>query len=98
VAEEDGRAVAFGQLDPVDHIEFLYCRASHARRGIASRIHRDLEAVAHATGAASLRTEASRVSRAFFEASGYHVEVIERVERCGEILERFRMAKDLGRG
>lgn len=95
VAEEEGNAVAFGQLDPFDHVEFLYCRTSHARRGIASRIHRDLEAVARATGTASLRTEASRVSRPFFEAAGYHVEEVEQVERCGEMLERFRMSKPL---
>jgi putative acetyltransferase len=91
VADLGGRAVAFGQLHPHDHVEFLYCRTSHARRGIASRIHRDLEAVARVTGAVSLRTEASRVSRPFFEALGYRVEEVEQVERCGEILERFRM-------
>jgi putative acetyltransferase len=97
VAEQDGCVVAFGQLNPADHVEFLYCRTSHARRGIASRIHHDLEAVARATGAVFLRTEASRVSRPFFEALGYRLEQVEQVERCGEILERFRMSKELGR-
>ncbi len=93
VAESAGQPVAFGQLDPSDHVEFLYCRTAYARRGIASIIYRELEAHALAAGALWIQTEASRVSRLFFEKFEYKVDARESVERYGEVLERFRMLR-----
>lgn len=98
VAEDGGDVLAFGQLHPADHVEFLYCRAAHVRKGIASELYRRLEAIAIAAGVGMMRTEASRVSRAFFEKFGYRVQEIELVQRCGETLERFRMTKRMNEG
>lgn len=98
VAEDGGSIIAFGQLDPLDHVKFLYCRTARARQGIASAIYRTLETRARASGFAVITTDASRVSRPFFEKFGYRIEAAEHVEWCGEILERFRMTKDLGGG
>ena len=95
VADIDGRPAAFAQLDAPDHLDFLYCAPTHARRGVASALYARLEAEARARGAAELRTEASRVARPFFEKNGFVVVTTERVERAGMRIERFRMTKQL---
>ena len=95
VAEDGGDLIAFGQLNPLDHVKFLYCRTARARQGVASAVYRILETRARASGLAVMTTDASRVSRPFFEKFGYRIEATEHVEWRGETLERFRMAKDL---
>ncbi len=98
VAEADGVPVAFGQLDPWDRIAFLYCRGSHGRQGICTRIYRELQHAAAAAGTSHLLTEASRASRPLFERLGFRVTKREEVERNGTLFERFRMRKELAQG
>jgi putative acetyltransferase len=93
VAEEKGLVVAFGQLEPDDHLAFLYCSGSHCRRGIGSTIHRELEAHAFQKGVVRIHTEASRISRPFFAKHGYEVMEVEKAVRFGVEFERFRMTK-----
>ena len=95
VAEADGRLVAFGQLKPIDHIEFLYTLKEYSRRGIAGEIYRRLEEHAAAKGALYLTADASRISRPLFERLGFVLErpVIEK--RNGVPLESFKMKKEL---
>lgn len=93
VAVDDGVPVAFGQLDPADHIALLYCRGSHVRRGLATQIYQALEARAVELGQVTLDTAASRVSRPLFEKLGMRVIEREEVVRHGIVFERFRMAK-----
>jgi len=90
----DDEPVAFGQLNPVNHLAYLYCASNHARRGFASRILRKLEAHARAEGVATLELEASCVARPFFEHHGYRVVEDERVIRHGVEFLRFKMRKD----
>ena len=96
VADVEGLVVAFGQLEPADHVAFLYCKGAFARRGLASAIYAEVEARARADGAIELRTEASRISRGFFERQGFAVTEVEQVERGGFTFERFKMRKALG--
>lgn len=93
VAEEDGRPVAFGQLDPDDHLAFLYCAMAHSRRGLGSAVYHQLEAHALRKGVREIHTEASRISRPFFEKHGYVVSEVEHVVRRGIEFERFRIRK-----
>ncbi len=93
VAQEEGRIVAFGQLEPVDHVVLLYCAPSHSRQGIATTIHAQLEAHAFAAGVNTLSTCASRISRPLFEKLGYEVVQIEKPVRDGIEFERFKMVK-----
>jgi putative acetyltransferase len=93
VAEEASRVIAFGQLEPTDHLAFLYCSAARARRGVGSAIYSALEAHAFSRGVSEIRTEASTISRPFFEKQGYAVIAIEHVSRFGLEFERFRMRK-----
>ena len=92
VAERADRTpVAFGQLDPEDRIAMLYTDPDSGRHGWASAICDELEASARRAGTTCLYTEASRAARAFFEARGFESTGIERVERDGVVIERYRM-------
>jgi len=93
VAEEEGRVLAFGQLEPDDHLAFLYCAGRSCRKGIGSEIYHALEAHAFQKGVAQIHTEASRISRPFFAKHGYVLVEVERVVRFGIEFERFRMTK-----
>jgi putative acetyltransferase len=95
VALVDQAVAAFGQLEPHDHIAFLYCKGAFARRGLASAIYAEMEARAESAGANALRTEASRISRVFFERHGFVVTEVEQSVRLGVTFERFRMQKIL---
>jgi putative acetyltransferase len=95
VAEDAGRPVGFGQLDPADKIAFLYCSPSHSRQGIASRIYRALESEARCRHQRYLFTDASRISRPLFETFGFAVVAAEEVVRHGVAIERFHMRKCL---
>ena len=95
VAEAEGRAVSFGQLDPVDHVSFLYTSPEWSRRGLGSAIHIQLERAARASGVSLLRVEASRIARPLFEKLGYDLEEVEMSVWEGLEFERFRMIKRL---
>ncbi|HEY9749090.1 MAG TPA: GNAT family N-acetyltransferase [Allocoleopsis sp.] len=95
VAVADEQLAAFGQLNPLDHIAFLYTASQAARQGYATEIYRQLETFAMQQGIKQLHTEASRISKFFFLKMGYHITETEFVERQGVEFERFKMAKML---
>lgn len=85
--------VAFGQLEPWDHLALLYTAGRHARKGVATAIHQQLEDRARVAGSTHIDTEASHISRLFFETQGYMVVEPETVERQGVSFDRFKMRK-----
>lgn len=95
VAEPDGRVVALGQLHPVNHVVLLYCSTAHARQGIATALYARLEEHAFAAGVTEITTNASRISRPFFEKQGYVVVKVESAHRSGVEFERFKMLKTI---
>jgi len=92
---DDGSPVAFGQLNPMGHIAYLYCHSAHARRGHASAILARLEEHAAANWVSTIHVEASGVARPFFERFGYRVLEEERPVRQGLEFPRFKMKKEL---
>jgi len=88
--------VAFGQLEPNDHLAMLYTAGRHGRKGIAAAIHKQLEAHARMQGVSHIDTEASHISRFFFEKNGYDEVEPETVVREGISFDRFKMRKQLG--
>ncbi|MFT3870592.1 MAG: GNAT family N-acetyltransferase [Nibricoccus sp.] len=93
VAEEQQEIVAFGQLEPDDHLAFLYCSGAFCRKGIGSEIYRHLECYGVRQGVSLIHTEASRISRPFFAKHGYVLREVEHVIRFGIEFERFKMEK-----
>lgn len=96
VAEDNQRIVAFGQLNPKDHVEFMYAVKSHSRSGLATAIYRQLECRAVEEKVTRLYTEASRIARPFFLKQGFTVNKPEIVYREGVAFERFQMSKKIG--
>lgn len=95
VAELGEGVAAFGQLHPADHIALLYTHPAHARRGLARAVYARLEEQTKRQGTVQLTTDASRISKPFFERMGFAVITTEQAERGGLTFERFRMIKQL---
>lgn len=96
VALHDKQLVAFGQLNPPDHIAFAYTASHFARLGYATEIYKRLEVRAIEQGVQCLHTEASRISKHFFLKMGFRLVETEIVERKGVQFERFKMEKIIG--
>lgn len=86
---------AFGQLNPQDHIAYLYTSPAHARQGHASAIYCALEHEARKRCVKRIHTEASRLSRPFFEHHHFSVIETEYPIRHEIVFERFKMEKIL---
>jgi putative acetyltransferase len=95
VAVDGESPVGFGQLNPADHINFLYVAPTQARCGVAQTIYDPLEAQARTLGTATLRAAASRLSKPFFEKNGWTVVQIERAPRSDVVFGRYLMDKAL---
>lgn len=93
VFEIDGRLGGFITSDAPGHIDLLYVHPDYKRMGIASALFELLAADAGARGIGTLRTEASRTAKPFFEQAGFSMLRAERVERGGVALERFVMER-----
>jgi putative acetyltransferase len=93
VAEENKQAVAFGQLNPLNHIAFLYTATNFARLGYGTAIYQQLEVHARDHGMKRLHTEASRISKHLFLKMGFHIVEREIAIRHGVEFERFKMEK-----
>jgi len=94
VADPQG-IVAFGQLYPSDHINYLYCGVRGRGKGFAAAILAALEREALRSPISEIFTEASLIARPFFEKHGYQILVREVVSRDGVLLPRFKMHKVL---
>ena len=94
-ATVEDQPVAFGALNPIEHVSYLYCSPPYARHGYATAILQALEAHARAADAKRLHTEASCVARPCFERFGFEVIEEERVMVSGIELLRYKMAKIL---
>ena len=95
-ADQQGRVVAFVDLEPDGHIDRLFCAPEAVGLGIASRLYEAVEAAARERGIRRLFTEASELARRFFERKGFLV--VERQDMIlrGVPIHNYRMAKTLG--
>ena len=96
VGLHDSQLVAFGQLNPSNHIAFIYTASQFARCGYATEIYQQLEAKAIQEKVKRLHTEASRISKHFFLKMGFRVIETEIVLRQDVEFERFKMEKIVG--
>ena len=93
--DDDGLPRAFAVLDPPDRVALLYSHPDFARQGRASALLEALEQQARRQGVATLRTEASVLSRPLFARRGWRVSWLEELRIGGIGFRRFRMALDL---
>jgi putative acetyltransferase len=93
VAEIDGKAVGFSDLEPDGHIDMLYVHPDFQRRGVASALLRVVESAASERGLTLLYTESSICACATFERFGFRVLKGQTVAIGGQILVNYRMEK-----
>ena len=91
-----GEALAgFADLEPNGHLDMMFVHPGHQRRGVATALLAAVEAAAREQGLTRLSTEASITAHPFFEARGFSVITPQLVEKRGQVLRNFRMAKTL---
>jgi putative acetyltransferase len=97
-AGDQGRVVAFIDLEADGHIDRLFCAPEAAGRGVASQLYDGIEAAARDQGLGRLYTEASELARRFFERKGFVV--LERQDKIlrGVPIHNYRMEKILSSG
>ena len=94
-ANEEGRAVAYIDLESNGHINRVFCAPEAAGQGIASRLYDAVESAAREQGIRHLFTEASELAKRLFERKGFVVlERQDLVVRAVDI-HNYRMAKTL---
>ncbi|NES83529.1 MAG: GNAT family N-acetyltransferase [Moorea sp. SIO2B7] len=93
VASKNQEIVAFGQLNPVNHLAFIYTATNYSYQGIATAIYQKLETEAKQKQVKCLYTEASRIAKFFFLKHGFNIVETEIALRCGVEFERFKMQK-----
>ena len=95
IAELEGRAVGFSDLEPDGHIDMMFVHADFQRRGVARALLTEVERQAHAAGLRRLYTEASITARPFFERHGFRVVAEQQVAPDGVPMINYRMEKTL---
>jgi len=95
IAEIDDRPVSFCQLKPLDHVALLYTDPEFARQGMATAVYHAIEQHARAKRQSVLTTDASKISRPFFEQNGFTLRRTEQTHRHGVYFERYQMEKNL---
>jgi putative acetyltransferase len=97
VAEEDGEALGFAELERDGLLDMLYLRKDAVGRGVGSWLYLAVEQVARERGLGRIFTEASITARPFFERQGFRVVGEQVVARRGARLTNFAMEKSLRR-
>ncbi|MCF8481082.1 MAG: GNAT family N-acetyltransferase [Rhodospirillum sp.] len=95
LAERNGEPVGFMTVDETGLIDLAFVLPSMAGQGIGTRLYRAVEDQARALGLQALTTEASKVSKPFFERQGWEVITEQSVEREGVSLTNYKMRKPL---
>jgi putative acetyltransferase len=92
---EDGRPIAYGDLEADGHIDHFYCSPEWAGRGVARRLYEELERAARGAGIERLLVEASEPARRFFEKQGFEPAGRNAFTLNGVEIHNYRMLKSL---
>ncbi len=95
VAESAGTVTGFATLGEGGLVDCLFVHHDWQRRGVGRHLLAGLEAEARARGWTQLHTQASITAQPFFAAQGFSTLKKQSVQRCGQVLTNFVMAKAL---
>jgi putative acetyltransferase len=93
IAEVDGTAAGFCDLESDGHVDTLYVHPRCAGRGVASSLLQRIEERAAGRGITRLYTEASLTARPVFERHGFTVIAAQDVHYGGVVFRNYRMEK-----
>lgn len=97
VAEVEGAAAGFCNLEPDGRLDMFYVHAGRQRGGVGRALLERLIAEANALGLARVFTEASITARPFFERFGFVVLAAQEVQLRGQSFVNYRMERVLTR-
>lgn len=95
VAMVDGDLSGFSDVTSDGYIDMMFVAPEYQRRGIATRLLAEAEALARAAGATELSANVSITARPLFEANGFEAVTEQHPVRRGISLTNFRMVKAL---
>ena len=95
VAESDGMFAGFASFTREGYLDFLFTYPAFARRGVASKLYRQVESALRGSDVRSVTAHSSLAARPFFERHGFVVDTEESIECRGVFLRRFAMSKQL---
>ncbi|HZH11911.1 MAG TPA: GNAT family N-acetyltransferase [Microvirga sp.] len=92
---DNGRPLAFGDIEADGHIGYFYCAPEHAGSGTALEVYGALERHARGSGLARMYVEASEAARRFFLRRGFAVIERRDFQINSVLIHNFSMEKDL---
>jgi putative acetyltransferase len=96
IAENDaGEIIGFCDLEPIGHIDFLYCAPESNRLGVGAALYQAIEMAARNWNLTRLHVEASEAARLFFWNMGFSLTQRRDFEIAGVPIHNFAMAKVL---
>jgi putative acetyltransferase len=95
LAECDGIAAGFSELDADGYIDMLYVSPDFQRRGVARALLDHIETLARQIGITRLHARASLTARPVFERSGFQIVEPLIVELAGQNFQTYSMEKRL---
>jgi putative acetyltransferase len=92
---ENGRPIAYGDLEADGHIDHLYCSPEAAGRGVGRQLYEALERAARSAGINVLFVEASEPAKKFFQKQGFEPIGRNELELNGVEIHNYQMRKAL---
>ena len=95
VAEIDGEAVGYADLQPSGYIDHFFVSGHHPRQGIGANLMGVIHHEASRFGLAELTADVSLTAQPFFEKFGFHIVEQRLPEVRGVVIPNARMRKVL---
>lgn len=95
LAEDDQGLCGMLGATPQGYLDLLFTAPRVARRGVASMLYARVESDWRRAGVIRVSTDASLAAKSFFLRHDFHVVEEQLIERGGQQLRRFAMAKSL---
>ncbi len=95
VAEENGKAIGFAEIEGNGHIGCFYAHADYQNMGVGTALFQQIQLTAKNLGLQKLSAEVSITAKPFFERMGFTAIAPQEVERRGVKLINYVMEKSL---
>jgi putative acetyltransferase len=95
VAEIDGEAVGYADLQPSGYIDHFFVSGDHPRQGIGASLMGVIHQEASRLGVVELTSDVSLTAQPFFEKFGFHIVERRLPELRGVVIPNARMRKGL---
>ncbi|MDO8270641.1 MAG: GNAT family N-acetyltransferase [Gammaproteobacteria bacterium] len=95
VAEIDGEAVGYADLQPSGYIDHFFVSGNHPRQGIGASLMGVIHQEASRLGVVEFTSDVSLTAQPFFERFGFHIVERRLPELRGVVIPNARMRKGL---